>query len=59
MQNQYYQCLECGMIERAEWPEEKHVCGKITDKKFRIMQDMTLRIGKKRFIKIKVLKNVI
>ena len=45
------------MIEREEWvQQDKHICGKITDPKYRIMEDMTLRVGKRRWVKFKVTK---
>jgi hypothetical protein len=51
MSEDYIKCLDCGLIENSTWAE-KHQCGKITDPKFRIFQDLTLKIGKKKFVKI-------
>lgn len=52
-ENNFSRCLECGMIERDEWIlEDKHICNKITDYKYIIIESMLLKIGKKRFVKI-------
>ncbi len=49
----FSQCEDCGLIERDEWLDN-HVCGRITDKKFVVNQALTLKVGKRRFIKLKV-----
>lgn len=49
----FSRCLECNMIERDEWiAEDKHECNKITDYKYRVTETITLKVGKRRFIRI-------
>lgn len=48
-------CEDCSMLEREAWAlQDKHVCGKITDPNYVIMEDMKLKIGKRRWMSIKV-----
>ena len=57
MKDEIVQCVECGMNEREEWVrQDKHVCGLVTDSNYVVTKDMLLRIGKKRFVNIKVKK---
>lgn len=55
MNKDYVECLECGMPERKEWADAgKHECNIITDKDYKVVKDINIRIGKSRFVKIKV-----
>lgn len=55
MNEEYVECADCGIVERLDWAGAgKHICNQITDPKYRVLKDMNLKIGKCRYLKIKV-----
>jgi len=43
------------MVEREEFANSgKHECGRIKDPKYVVTEDMVLKVGKKKFVSIKI-----
>jgi hypothetical protein len=55
----FVRCAACGIVESAYWAEAgEHKCGLITNPKHIIYEDMDLKIGKTRFVKLRVKKTI-